>query len=407
MPSGFRPPKPHPLVLTLCRIATRPALLLLYGIVGIEYRREDLDLLASMRGERVLFVPNHPTNAEPAVMFHLGQRLRQRFLFVSNREAFDRAFGLFGKLLQGCGAYSIIRGAPDRESFKFTRKLLGEPRTKLVIFPEGEVYSQNDTLLPFHEGVFHLALGAADDLSEGETLTVMPVALKYRYLGDANWQINYSLYRLERALGVKHQPQASRYDRMVACADQLLASAEAAYHLKPAKGQIGPGIFQARIDAVREAIVDRVAEGLGTSPGDRNRPLHERMRSLYHALYSVTSGEIEPDTPYEARLAQEEQRRIRPLFDDMRRLANWVAIRDSYVAEHPSVERFIDTLRRMEAEVFGKVRMRMRKRCLVRLGDPFELTARLGQYRTERKAAVAELTDEAEGAVQAVLDALQ
>ena len=48
--------------------------------------------------------------------------------------------------IQALGGYSIVRGTPDRESFRMTRQILSQPGAKLVVFPEGEVYTQNDTL---------------------------------------------------------------------------------------------------------------------------------------------------------------------------------------------------------------------------------------------------------------------
>ena len=146
---AFRPPKPTSWFLRAGEAVLPFVLRKVYGIVSVRYEDAELERLRKLLNERILITPNHPTNAEPAVMFDLAKRVRKPFYYLSNREAFDRAWGLFGFILQSSGAYSIIRGAPDRESFKMTRRLLTEGTNQLVIFPEGEVYSQNDTLLPF------------------------------------------------------------------------------------------------------------------------------------------------------------------------------------------------------------------------------------------------------------------
>lgn len=402
MPKGFRPPKPNWLLLSLGRIVTRPALRWIYGIVRIEYTAEDLRGFGALGTDRILLAPNHPTNAEPVVMFHLSGVVRRRFYFVSNRESFDRVFGLFGKLLQSWGAYSIVRGAADRESFKFTRKLLAAQASKLVIFPEGEVYSQNDTLLPFHDGVFQLALGACEDMRKAEVdapLWILPVAIKYRYLGDARRQIGASLGRLETALGIR-EPKGTSYDRLVEAGMRLLRSAEAAYHLKPAQ----ESTMQERIDGVREAIIGRVSDALGISREASETPLPDRMRRLYNEVYAVIGAEEDVETVYDARLASEERHRVQPMLDDLKRLANWVAVRDTYVAQKPSVERYIDTLRRMEVEVLGTVRIKARKVCIVRLGTPIDVRPYLPGYVQDRKSTVSALTEEVETRVQALID---
>lgn len=405
MPKGFRPPKPNFLSLGIGRLVTRPALRWIYGIVRIEYMPGDLRRFEAIQDDRVLITPNHPTNAEPVVMFHLSRVVRRRFYFVSNRESFDRVFGLFGKLLQSWGAYSIVRGAPDRESFKFTRRLLAAHRSRLVIFPEGEVYSQNDTLLPFHDGVFQLALGASEDMAKsgiGAPLWVLPVAMKYRYIGDARREIRRSLDRLETALGIRGAKSSHPYERLVEAGNRLLASAEAAYHL----AHVPNVSMQDRIDSVREAIIGRVSDALGINRESPTIPLADRMRRLYNEVYAVISGEENVESVYDARLALEERQRVQPMLDDLKRLAIWVAVRDTYVGQKPSVERYIDTLRRMEAEVLGKVRIKAKKVCLVRLGEPIDVREWLPRYVEDRKSAVADLTDRVESEVQALIDGM-
>lgn len=402
MPRGFRPPKPNAFTLAIGRLATVPALRWIYGIVAIDYDRADIQRFAAIARDRVLITPNHPTNAEPVVLFHLSRVVKRRFYFVSNRESFDRVFGLFGKLLQGCGAYSIIRGAPDRESFKFTRKLLAEHRAKLVIFPEGEVYSQNDSLLPFHDGVYQLAMSAAEDLrklGDAAPLWVQPVAVKYHYVGNAKREIERSISRLEVALNLRPTEPSPIYERLLGCARKLLASAESAYHLEVPQD----ATLQNRIDGVREAIVERVSQSLGMEVEPRDHPLPDRMRSLYNAVFAVVQGDVEVESVYDARLAQEERKRVQPMLDDLRRLANWVAVQDTYIATHPTPERFIDTLRRMEYEVLGGVKIKAKKRCLVRLAEPFDIREYGPAYVQDRKGTVAAICGRAEQSVQVLL----
>ncbi|HRK21397.1 MAG TPA: 1-acyl-sn-glycerol-3-phosphate acyltransferase, partial [Fimbriimonadaceae bacterium] len=151
----FRAPRPSSFVIRQCTRLLPRIMRKGYGIESVGYQDAELRRLQELIKEhRVLITPNHPTHAEPVVLFHLSRQIETDFYYLSNRESFDRYWGLFGWLLTRTGAYSILRGVPDRESFKFTRKVLAERIAPLVIFPEGEVYSQNDSLLPFQAGVF-------------------------------------------------------------------------------------------------------------------------------------------------------------------------------------------------------------------------------------------------------------
>ena len=65
-----------------------------------------------------------------------------------------------GPLLQKLGAYSIRRGMPDRESVKHTLDVIKEKKSKLVVFPEGGLSYQNDTIMQLRDGALHLAFKA-------------------------------------------------------------------------------------------------------------------------------------------------------------------------------------------------------------------------------------------------------
>jgi hypothetical protein len=233
-------------------------------------------------------------------------------------------------------------------------------------------------------------------------LWVLPVAVKYRYVGDARRQIQRSLSRLETALGILKDKKSTQYERLAEAGNRLLSSAEAAYHLK----QSADASMQVRIDEVREAIIGRVSDALGIAREPVETPLPDRMRRLYNEVYAVISGEESVESVYDARLALEERNRVQPMLDDLKRLANWVAVRETYVAQKPSVERYIDTLRRMEIEVHGKVRIKAKKICLVRIGEPIDARSFGPDYAQDRKGTVAKFTDVVEGRVQALLDSM-
>ena len=64
------------------------------------------------------------------------------------------------------GAYSIVRGAVDRDSFRLTRETLTKGEQKLVIFGEGEISHQNETIMPFESGIAQFGFWALNDMEK-------------------------------------------------------------------------------------------------------------------------------------------------------------------------------------------------------------------------------------------------
>ncbi len=409
----FRPPKPSAPILWLAEALLPRLLRRGYGIVSVRYDELELARLKAMISERILLTPNHPTHAEPAVMFHLAKTLGTRFRYLSNREAFGFGWGLFGFLLQRCGGYSIVRGAPDRESFKMTRAILSatsniphptsaKRRSGLVIFPEGEVYSQNDTLLPFQAGVFQLAFLALEDMEKAgidAPLFVQPVAIRYRFVDDMGKKIAEAIEHLERHLALPVLPPETTYARLRRIGAAVLSAAERAYGLP--EGSLDD--LNPRIDAVRNTIVQRVADALHLDAEAIGKTLPDKMRYLMNRLSGVTPDESRADSWYEERLEREEAERARPLIADLRRLANWLAVRDGYVAENPTQERMVDTLWRLESEVLGVRILKGKRECFVRLPEPFDLREYREAYKSAKREAIQAVTERVESAVQGML----
>jgi hypothetical protein len=257
-----------------------------------------------------------------------------------------------------------------------------------VVFPEGEVYSQNDSLLAFQAGVFQLALLALDDMAKSGTqspLYVQPVAIRYRFVEDMGKSIIESLQRLEEKLALPSPPPGDTYQRLRRIGHAVLAAAEDAYKLP--RGS--PDDMNPRIDAVREKIVERVAETLDMDPALLGKTLPDKMRALSNRVNGVVLEEHEPTSPYSEALLRQEADRIKPLSQDLRRLANWLAVRDGYVGELATQERMVDTLWRLESEVLGKRIITGERECHVRLAEPIDLR---GYLQTPRKEAIVEVT---------------
>ena len=377
-------------------------------VEAVDIPPTDAARLQSLRGERLLIAPNHPTDRDPALLFALARAADAPFHYLACRETFDGFGGLWGRIIQRLGAYSVLRGTADRESFRATRALLSAPAGKVVIFPEGETYSQNDTLLPFHGGVAQLAFWALEDCRKaGDSaadVALLPVGLRYRFAQDMTAAIENSLTELERELGLAGAAQVETYPRLRRVGITILEALEAEYGMKRRDAANGDDLTP-RINALKTLLLDRCAGLIGAShPPDMTLP--DRMRALMNSVYAVTHEEpAEARSPYRERLHRQQAARVAPLLRDLNRVANWIAAQDNYVRAQPTPERMADNLRRLEVEVFGRAKLRGRQRAILRVGEPISLAARYDAYRSDRRGTVAKVTDELEQAVQRLLDA--
>lgn len=323
-----------------------------------------LQRLKQLDGDRVLLLPNHPTFHDPIVIFLLSAKLGRAFYYMAAYETFQnpstmfliaagvkplhqlatstRVIGGLRWLLQHLGMYSIRRGLADRASIAQTLTLLAEPDCHLVIFPEGGCSFQNDTVMPFRAGAVQMAFQTLNKYAKkGEeipNLYIIPVSIKYHYTGDMQPVIERSLHRLEVKLGLKPTSLLSPYDRLRAIAKAVLNTIERDYGLTTTDPPSHD--LNARIQALKLHVIGSCEQQLALAPaaGDLIR---ERVYRIQHVL-NTQADDLDQKLVWSFALVEKA----------MTRLLNFDAIYDSYVGENPTPERFLDTLIRLEREVF-------------------------------------------------------
>jgi len=347
--------------------------------------------LETLKGRSCLFVCNHPTFDDPKAVFLLSARLQEPFYYLTAHEQFR---GWQGWFFQRLGAYSIRRGLSDRDSIAYTLKLLQQPEAKLVIFPEGGCSFQNDTVMPFRSGAVQMALQAVSrKIKQGETasdLYIIPISLKYRYTGRMTPVIQQTLLRLEQALGTSSEGDV--YVRLRRVAAVVIDRCEQEANLVPAPG----ADWNQRIACLKAEVIDRCEQQLGLTSvaGEPNR---ERVYRVLSAL------ESRQDT-----LMADGTDALDVMFRAVRRVLNFDAIYDGYVAAKPTPERFLDTLIRLEREVFGidQPAPKGHRQAFLRIGEPLNLKDHYAAYRADRAQTVNQLTRQLQQTVQHNLDIL-
>ena len=403
-PFTFYSPKLNPLVIAVCKWITPMVIRNKLKVTRVEISAEDIAGLSALKGRRCLLLPSHSGGFEPHIIIYLSARLRESYNYLAAVETFTRS-PLNAWFMRRIGAYSIIRGAADRPSFQMTRQLLVEGRRGLVIFPEGQTVWQNDTVIPFQQGVVQLAFKAYEEIVKGDaeaSLPCVPIAVKYVYLKDMREEMAASLARLESRLfkpgdGVP----GSLYQRLRRAGQAVLIANEKMHDAAPREGDS----FDDRIQRMKETIVRRLEERLDITPR-ADQQLLERVRALFNAADRIVYDEDTGMSEYERKLLEERRQAARDLYDDLWRVLQFVAIYYGYVRENLTVERFMDVLCLLEMEVFGVRRIWGPRMAVVRVGEPLDLKDRFAAYRSDKRETARGVTVELESSVRDMLAGL-
>ena len=352
MKTLFYPPRLNSLLVRfLQKIA--PCVLRWFYQLELVVSSESLDKIKCLESSNLLLTPNHPTFQDPIVIFALSAKLDQQFYYLGAYELFQ---GLLAEFLPLIGVYSLRRGLADRPSLKETLAILSNPQCSLVVFPEGGCSFQNDTVMPFRVGCLQMAFQAMNQTFKQEQplpdLYVVPVSIKYKYTQNMASAIALTLKKLEQALKLNLPANSTPYQRLRLIAEQIMARIEQDYGLVSSPTQNKPLSGTERIERIRIRILENCEQQLGfkTNPQEMVR---ERTYKLENFLktqveqWELNSVDSESDV-----LSNQSPINLQLMQKSVKRLLNFDAIYDGYVAENPTPERFLDTLIRLEREVF-------------------------------------------------------
>lgn len=367
---------------------------------NISVTEESVGRVRAVDDARLVFVCNHPTMEDGITLFVLSARLGQLFHYVVAYESFK---GLMGWFIQRLGCYSIRRGMGDRASISQTLSLLKNPQCRLVIFPEGGCSYQNDTIMPFRSGAIQLPMSVLAQLAkkapspeEVPDFYIVPLCLKYRYRQPMYRVIEATLARLEAQLKLppleggsntakSDDADSNDYQRLRRVAHRIIVQIESEANL-PHEDDLD---WNHRIDRLKQVFIQKCEAALNLEPSS-NLPLRERV---YKVQALLEEAEVAGDeSGYELagkRLTREE------LYWDTVRLLNFDAIYDGYVAESPTPERFLDTLTRLEREVFHleHAQPKAPRKAFFHIGDPINLKDYLPDYQRDRSNTIDQLSE--------------
>ncbi len=355
-----------------------------------------LDRFQKVSKKRGMVCPNHSNRIDPEILFRFSMLANEDFNYVAAREVFDWDNGFNGWLLQRLGAYSVVRGAVDRESFKMTRKVIAEGKKKLVLFPEGEISRQNDTLMPLESGAAQLTFWAVEELAKMtgnnariEPIYLTPMALKYVYSSDIRPALRRALSALEYRLDLK--PEGDEfYARLRAISAKLLETLEKEYGLKTNHDLA----MNDRIQALRGHILNSIAPQLHVQLPPNAKPL-ECVRILRNAMDEFVYVDETPKSEYHRKIHDQKTAIVKGFYRDLDRVVNFIVIYEGYFKETNTQERFADILERLETEIIGgEPSVKGSRQVLLDVGESINMSELYADYKKEKRPTLNRVTDQ-------------
>jgi 1-acyl-sn-glycerol-3-phosphate acyltransferase len=376
----------------------------------VKFAEGALERFKEVAGKRAMICPNHSCRHDPQVMFAVSKYLGEDFNFVAAREVFDWDNGLNGWWLQHLGAFSVVRGAADRESFKTSKRILVEGKKKLVLFPEGEISRQNDTLMPLESGATQFCFWAIEELTKKsannggtmEPLYVIPFALRYTYASDVRPRLMETLADLEANLGIKSSHEQSAYVRLRAVSEGLLNALEQEYNVKAAP----ESTLNERVVALRGEILKSVAMQLHLTLPPNESQLNW-VRILRNSMDDFIYADDSPMSDYQKKMHEEKALMVKRFYSDLDRVVNFIAIYEGYFKENNTQERFSEILDRLESEIRGgEPSLKGPRVVYVDIGKPINMTELFPEYKTKKKSVLSTVTENIGSQITSMLKGL-
>jgi hypothetical protein len=337
---------------------------------------------------------------------------------------------LYGKL----GGTPIQRGKIDRQGLRSARDLLANGRFPLAAAPEGGNNGHTEIVSPLEPGVAQMSFWCVEDmLSQGraERVAIAPLGIAYRYLTPPWAALDRWLDQLEVAnglpsLGALYAPGTTteaaaehRYRRLYTLGEHLLSLMERHYDRvygtalgQPAAPEAdGSGHFAHRLAALMDSALQVAETYFGLPP--KGGPI-DRCRRIEQAGWErIFRQDIVGERPLSAverGLADREAEEAALRMWHMRLVENFVAVTGQYVRQRPSAERFAETVMILRDTVcliqgenpFPRPKLGPQQ-ALLTVGEPIWVSDRWEDYKANRKQAVAQLTADLQGALEAMI----
>ncbi len=350
----------------------------------------ELDAIRQRAGsDRLLFLPNHPTHDDPYIWMEALRQLGVSTHIMAAYDVFLRS-RTNAIVMQRMGCFSVDREGSDQQAMKQAVETLTQGRHALTIFPEGNVYLQNDVVTPFHEGAAFLALRSARTLAaRGVRVLATPVSIKVTHVEDVRGGLTDRLHGLAQALATPladDHPPLEKVKRVGLTA--LAKNLRHRGHSVPEAPELAELVKQAG-----ETVVGRLEAKMELSPRPEDT-LIDRIRRARKVIHEIRS---DPERAHEHTVASH-------WADEAMLAFRIVSYSGNYVQSRPTIDRFAETVEKLAEDIYARVHPPVGRRvAMVRFGEPVDLTTHL---ESRPRQAAGTVTEQVEQAVQQGIDAL-
>ena len=404
---NFLPPKPTPFLIRLGKWLQPALTRTLHKVSDIDINTESKARVEAIEGFSTVFLPNHSDYADAYVIMGFSREIGRNLYYITGRELFDEGPPSFRStrttIMQHLGGYSILRGSPDRNSFRTTREILSQQMGSILVFAEGGVSRHTQTVMPFESGVLQLCFWALDDMRKAGNLQpiyAVPMGTKYFYNQDMTFEIEESIARLEEAILPSNQQKGQTIiDRLRILTTIIVSVLEQEHKIEPVEGIS----LYLRVDRVREHILSQFEKlaGVPKSTGDHFR---KRIRALKYTVDSQYFLDTEQMTNYQKRRHQSRIQKFIQFYADINRLFNVVAVSEQTLTLTATQENILQVIECLEVEVFGKTKPKGLRTAKVRVGEPVNLLDLYDNYKADKKRTVIDITQRLENTVQQIVN---
>ncbi|NJO94285.1 MAG: 1-acyl-sn-glycerol-3-phosphate acyltransferase [Hydrococcus sp. RM1_1_31] len=441
-PLEFIPPSLNPLVLRGSQTILPLWLRWKTNIAGIE--ADGVEILADLYHQfqekkiRFLMAFRHPNTNDPYCMTYLLWKLlpqvaRQQGISLQSplhaHFIYDRGIPLWagssvGWLYSNLGSTPIVRGKVDLIGLRSARQLFAESHLPMAAAPEGATNGHNEIVSPIEPGIAQMGFWCVEDLQKAqrtEQVLIVPIGIQYRYVTPPWKEIEKLLTQLEidTGLSVNQTSEVSNkeilYQRLYRLGERLLTLMEEFYRefyhqdLPKQTTESNPEkTLSIRLQNLLNVAL-QVAEQYFNLPAKGNAI--DRCRRLEQAGWDrIYREELKPThklSPTERGLADRVAEEADLRIWHMRIVETFVAVTGYYVKEKTSAERFAETtlllwdfVTRIKGDNpffrpnLGKQNVKMT------ICEPISISQRWDNYKTNRRQAVATLTQDLQVALE-------
>ncbi|MBD1829986.1 1-acyl-sn-glycerol-3-phosphate acyltransferase [Microcoleus vaginatus GB1-A2] len=375
---------------------------------------------------------------------------------VHSHFIYDRGIPLWagagvGWLYSQLGGTPIVRGKIDRVGLRSARNLFANSQFPIAAAPEGATNGHNEIVSPLEPGIAQMGFWCVEDLlkvGRTEKVLIVPIGIQYRYVNPPWQPLEKLLTQLEIDCGLppldrtdianleaanpdaENQNHKFQYLRLIRLGSHLLAVMEEFYSrfyhkiLQPTTSILtslslpektanssGNEVMMARLKALLDVALQVAEEYFNLKP---KGSLIDRCRRLEQAgwdyIYREDIKDIAALSPLERGLADRLAEEASLRMWHMRLVESFVSVTGRYVEEKLTAERLAETtlllwdvLARIKGgNPFGRPNLG-KQQVQMTVGEPISVSDRWERYQTSRRLAVAELTQDLQSALEAMI----